>query len=178
MVGLIERKRAALTQAEVKRLFHYDPETGLFHWRVTVSNRAPEGSRAGVRTKVGKDGAHGYVMLCVDWVKYPAHCVAWLYMTGEWPANEVDHINRVRHDNRWSNLREATRTQQLQNTTIRSDNSTGVKGVAWDKTRDKWQAYISIDGKRVPLGRFGSFEDAATARKNAEVKYFGDYVSI
>lgn len=93
-----------LTAERVRELLHYEPATGIFTRRIRTSNRTKVGAI------VGADNGKGYLQISVDWRLYSAARLAWLYMTGEWPKEEIDHINRVRSDNRFSNLREATRS--------------------------------------------------------------------
>lgn len=87
----------------------------------------------------------------------------------------IDHINHCVYDNRKSNLRIVTHSQNMRNHKIHINNSSGVSGVSWHKKANKWWAYINVDGKRINLGYFDKFEDAVKARKNAEEKYFGEF---
>lgn len=89
--------------------------------------------------------------------------------------DEIDHKNGVRYDCRKSNLRFCTRTQNTWNTGIRSNNTSGVKGVSYNKARDKWFAYINVDKQRKSLGYYTDFNDAVNARLNAERKYFQNW---
>lgn len=152
-------KEAKLTQARLKELLHYDPVTGLFTRRVTVSS-----SLAG--TVVGNVSVRGYVRIMIDYESYFAHRLAWLYMTGEWPAEDLDHADRVRSNNRWLNLREATRQHNLQNSSVRTDNTSGLKGVGRHKNR--WRAQIQHDGKNHYLGLYATKEAAHGAYLNAK----------
>ena len=93
-----------------------------------------------------------------------------------WPKNKLDHDNGIRDDNRWSNLREATNVENSRNRTrLSKRNSSGVHGVHWEKSKGKWRAEISVDGKTIFLGNFVELSDAATARREAEKKYFGEF---
>ena len=97
-------------------------------------------------------------------------------MTGSWPIAEIDHINGVKDDNRFKNLREATRTENIRNQKLpRVDNASGVAGVSWYKKYGKWVARIQVHGKRISLGYFSNLCDAVTARKAAEIKHFGAF---
>src|SRR3546814_357316 len=125
----------------------YNPETGIFVW---VSSPRPgwAGRRAGfVKNK-------GYRVLAIDEVRFLEHRPAWFLMTGKWPPGEVDHRNGARDDNRWCNLRKATKAQNQANARRRRDNTSGVKGVTWNKARKKWVAQIQAGGKRMSLGGF------------------------
>lgn len=153
-----------LTQEELKELLHYDPDTGGFTRKVSESNRVKVGDVAGWRSE-------GYIRMRVRGKFYFAHRLAFLYMTGEWPEDQIDHINHIRDDNRWCNLREVSNQENHKNKPKRKDNTSGVTGVCWDKTNKKWWAQIKAEGKVKNLGCFTSKEDAIKARKEAEIKY-------
>lgn len=146
------------TQAELKAMLHYDPDTGFFtHLR--TSGKAKAGNRAGAVNW------QGYVELRVLNKLFKAHQLAWLYMTGELPPKPLtlDHINGVRSDNRWCNLRLADRYQQTWNTTHHHDNQSGLKG-AWPcKTTGRWQSLLNDGDNRIWLGRFDTAQEAHEA---------------
>jgi hypothetical protein len=111
----------------------------------------------------------GYITVCYEYEAYKAHRVIWCLHYGYWPAEQIDHINGVRHDNRLENLREAT---ILENRIFISKNNTsGIVGVSWHSPSGKWQAHIKINYKHINLGYFASKNLAIAARKAAEVKY-------
>lgn len=154
-----------ISQARLKALLNYDPDTGVFTWKV---NRRPTiriGDIAGCERR-------GYWVLKVDQHVYFSHRLAWLYVHGVWPTGDIDHINRIRDDNRLSNLRECSRAENCQNTTARKSNTSGHKGVSWVAQRQKWVAQIVINGKNVNLGRYSSIEDAIAARRAAEQAHY------
>jgi len=91
-------------------------------------------------------------------------------------SGDMDHINGDRRDNRLSNLRVVTNSENRKNSKLQVNNTSGVPGVAWDKGRGKWAAYIKVNSKRVALGRFSCFWRAVIARRNAEV-YFGFHIN-
>lgn len=157
-----------LTQARLKELLHYDPETGQFRWLVKFSRQQPGGT-AGTRD------AHGYKVIRVDCRLYKAHRLAWLYVHGAWPAKGIDHINRQRDDNRITNLREACQSMNTMNQGVRLNSRSGVTGVVWREDRQKWTAQIRIGYRMVHLGVFKSKDDAAAARKKAEAAFFSGY---
>lgn len=159
---------SALTAQRLRELLEYDPTTGVFRWRndAGCGGRIPAGAAAGGVNKV-----HGYANIHMDGTLYRAHRLAWLYMTGEWTKHEIDHINRQRADNRWSNLREATTAQNLQNKNRYSSNTSGFPGVHWRPTVGKWQARIGIGGKRISLGHYATAEDAASAYQQAKPRF-------
>ncbi len=159
-----------LTREAVLRFVSYDPDTGAF-----VRTATPRARHAG---RVGAPAGHvngvkGYVELWVDGTKHLGHRLAWLIMTGAWPTAQVDHRNRIRSDNRWSNLRAAEHDQNLMNCKIRVDNTSGVKGVNFDRARGKWTARLS----RKYLGRFDTLFDAAAARRSAAIAAFGQFAN-
>lgn len=163
-------KAPNLTAERLRECLAYDPETGVFTWLVAPNRRIRVGRIAGVACRT-----HGYRLIKVDGVGARAHRLAWLYMTGEWPAADIDHINGDRADNRWSNLRQATSTQNHANSKRPKHNTSGVKGVTWDSSRGQWMAGVQINGKRVHLGRFDSIEAAAAAYRAGAERVFGQY---
>ena len=154
-----------MTQDELKALFFYDPETGIFIRRKWRSSNALPGSPAGsVQNK-------GYIVIWVDGRRYMAHRLAWVYVYGEWPDKQVDHINGVKSDNRIANLRLASNAENQQNLKPTSANKSGVIGVMWHKAANKWQASIVVERKTIHLGLFSHFDDAVEARYNAEKRH-------
>ncbi len=145
-----------ITQEELKELMLYDPETGKFSWIK---------SRRGVRSMeaAGCVTKRGYVNIYINYKKYLAHRLAWLYVHGKWPPEQIDHINGVRSDNRICNLREASGCQNQLNRWVDCRNKSGIKGVCWHKNNQKWQAQTSIDGKEYYLGQFIDIKDAERA---------------
>ena len=160
-----------LTQGRLKSLLHYDPATGI--WTYAVDRKYHAKIKAGA--VAGCPSSRGYLRVTIDRASYELHTLAFFYMTGRWPDPEVDHENCDPADNRWVNLREATRRQQLQNTRLRSDNKSGFKGVSWCKQRRKWKAVILTDGSQKYLGHFTTPEAAADAYKNAADAAFGPF---
>lgn len=152
-----------ITQNELKKLLSYDPETGVFT-RVT--------SRRGSRPTVGTIRPDGYCSICVNYKSYLAHRLAWLWMTGDHPSDQVDHINGNRSDNRWCNLRSATNKQNSENCRLYSCNKTGVRGAVIDKRTGKYIARIRHFGKDVHVGVFDDAESADRALKDARDKLF------
>ena len=160
-----------LTQARLKELLHYDPETGYFTRLVSRnSNNAVVGSRAGRR-----DGK-GYIQIGIDGVKRLAHRLAFLYMTGEIPA-VVDHVDRVRDDNSWRNLRPATPRENEGNKGLRADNTSGRRGVSWHRLTGKWVVQGRRDGRVIHLGLFTSLEEAAAAAQAWREENFGVFAA-
>lgn len=162
----------AITAEYVRSILDYDPETGVFRWKVP---------RAGGRMKPGyvagsPQGANGYWQIYIDGKPHKSHRLAWLHVTGSWPVEAIDHINGLKGDNRWANLREVTRQQNSYNIGRRKDNASGVRGVSWHKRSARWVAYISMPNKqRVHLGQFASKEEAIALRMSVELEVFGEY---
>lgn len=146
-----------MTQARLKELVHYDPETGDFTLRVCTHRRKP-GARATAK------GANGYLKLFLEGRDYSAHRLAWLYMYGEWPKHTVDHINRVRTDNRIANLRDVTIGQNLTNLRNAStDQGAPMHGAARCTQSSKWRAYIKVNKRQIHLGTFDTQAEAHAA---------------
>ncbi len=163
----------APTQERLKELLDYDPETGLFT-RKTGRGGRPPGSLMGCKPK----GDFGYVLVGIDRRVYLAHDVAFVFMTGVWPSEDVDHVNTVKDDNRWCNLRAATRSQNNANSHLRKDNTSGLKGVSFNKERQRWVAQIGISGRQTNLGRSETPEAAYAAYAAAAQRQFGDFARL
>lgn len=152
----------------IKRNLHYDSIAGIFTWIISNSNRVNVGDVAGYTTN------DGYVQIRVNRKLYMAHRLAFLYMTGGFPIEEIDHINGLRNDNRWINIREATRLENCQNTPIQKNNTSGFTGVVWDKKNKNWMSRITVNGKTINIGRFDNPHDAYKSylSKKSEVHTF------
>ncbi len=162
---LKELYMSELTQKQLKELLHYNPETGVFVWKVKRGGSAVKNSIAGAIN--GK----GYRVIRITGRSYLASRLSYLYTEGYFPEHQVDHKNRNRSDDRWCNLRHVTRQCNLRNCGIREDNKSGVTGVSWDKRDLIWRAYIAVEGKVVHLGSFDYKINAIEARWEAEQKY-------
>jgi hypothetical protein len=152
-----------LTQERLRELLHYNPDTGIFTRLVRTSQNMRVGDIA------GNLDCRGYLVFCICGIKYYAHRVAWLYMTGKWPVDEIDHINGIKNENRWENLREATPTINVQNQRkAQKGNKSGFLGVS--PHRKRFVAWIkSNDGQRY-LGIFDTPELAHQAYLEAKRK--------
>ena len=157
-----------ITQARLKELLDYDPTTGVFVWKVSRGNRA-------ARSTAGSKDAHGYICIEVYGRIYKAHRLAWLYVTGKWPEEQIDHTNCNRADNRVVNLREATNAENRANTMLCRSNTSGIKGVNWHKKAGKWRAYIGVGRRAIHLGLFYCREDAAAAYAEASARFHKDF---
>lgn len=141
---------------------HYNPETGVFTRKIG-SGTSKVGDIAGYNLR-------GYIRISIDNRQHEAHRLAWLYIYGYWPENEIDHIDRNPSNNSISNLREVSRQCNMRNTGMLKNNTSGIKGVHFDKNRCRWLAHIKINQKNVYLGRFENKIDAAISRYNMELK--------
>lgn len=156
-----------LTQERLKQLLRYEPKTGIFIWLKTRGCTAVKGSKAGWLVPTG------YRKITVDWIGYEAHRLAFLYMTGEWPPELVDHKNLSRDDNRWTNLRLATHAQNKANQSVRCDNVAGMRGVT--KRKLAFDARIMIKGKAIHLGCFPTAQEASAAYTVAAKNLYGEF---
>ena len=159
-------KSNRITCSELKECLHYDENSGVFTWIKTMGLRGKKGTIAGSKNKCG------YVGIKINRVLYRAHRLAWLYVTGSHPENEIDHINGNRSDNRIQNLRDVTKQINAQNIKRPSkNNSVGLLGVSVHKKTGKYRAVISIRRKSISLGLFDRKEDAAEAYMTAKMFY-------
>lgn len=151
----------------LRELLRYDPETGEFWWKVRGFGRQM-GRPAGC---ISKSTGHRYIT--IDGVIYLGSRLAWLYMTGEWPKNEVDHEDLCPGNNRWGNLREATRSQNKGNSGLSKANTSGLKGVRFEQ--GAWRARIKFQGKSYCAGRYPTPEAAKKAHDALARNLFGDF---
>lgn len=157
-----------ITVEYVQSILNYDEDTGIF------TCKKPRGSKR-VGDIAGSITYEGYIRITIDFREYRAHRLAWLYTYGKWPNNSIDHINRIRSDNRICNLRDATVQENKYNTGRISSNTTGFRGVSLYKRTGKYQAKIRIDGNRVHLGYFNTAEEASIAYEAAAKLNFGEF---
>jgi hypothetical protein len=160
-----------LTQARLHALLDYDPETGVFTWLVS-RGAARAGTVAGTVWK-GRSGP--YLLIRIDGRSYRAHRLAFLYMTGEWPPDHIDHRDGEGLTNKWKNLREATNAQNGANRRAQVNNTTGCKGVHFNKSVRRYQSCIQVNGKRRHLGYFATAEEAHAAYCKAANHLFGQF---
>lgn len=174
-------KERNITAERVRQLLDYDPITGVLTWKFRPDHFFKEGKgiyTASAKAKTwnkrwaGKSAGwlkpNGYKMVCVEWSQIREHHIIWLIMTGEWPKDQIDHINGIRDDNRFINLREATGPENQQNMKLNAKNTSGYNGVSWHGQTPKWTAYINAGGKRHHLGMFDNREDAHVAHLEAK----------
>ena len=145
---------------------NYDPETGDFFWKVT-RGKAKKGALAGFSCDQGRR------KIQLRGTRYMAHRLAFLAMTGRWPIGEVDHINGDQSDNRWKNLREASRSENECNKKPKANNTSGHKGVR--KVGNRWRVELQANGKKKHLGYFSTFDEASRARDDAARRAHGEF---
>ena len=171
--------KRSLTADELRNLLHYEPTTGVFTWLRTDSrppnwNALYVGKRAGY---INKHLGRRLIAILVNGKKtrFYAALLAWLYMTGEWPQHEVDHRSTDSADDSWDNLRAATSSQNKCNRKGNRTSALGVKGIHFDKSRQKYLAQICLGKTRHHLGRYDTIEEAAAAYATAAAELHGEF---
>jgi hypothetical protein len=162
----------------LRQLLKYDAETGRLFWKLRDrsmfgSDRAANtwNSRYAGREAFTAKTRGGYRVGRVGDTAFYAHRVIWAITHGEWPDQQIDHINGDTSDNRLENLRAVCCVENGRNTKIHAHNTSGLMGVCWDSSCQKWAASITVRQRKVALGRFPTFDEAANARAAAEAKY-------
>lgn len=169
MMSRMKAKETPENKALVLSMLSYDPTTGEFTWKGFRKNGKGNGASAGTLHR------SGYMLISVDRVKFPSHRLAWLFHTGEWPKDHIDHVNMKKSDNRICNLREATNSQNGFNSQMPESNTSGFKGVSWYARAKKYRAQITAYGKRHYLGLFQDPALAYEAYKSASAKLHGEF---
>lgn len=160
--------KTVISHERLLQVISYDRDTGLFIWRQTLSSRACAGKEAGT------PDLHGYKQICIDGKIYKSHRLAVFYETKTWPKMDIDHIDGNKSNNKISNLREVTKSQNQFNRPVSKNSKSGIKGVHMDG-RGRWRAYIAANGKKISIGSFGKKEDAALAYRAFEQKLHGEF---
>lgn len=163
--------QSELTQDTLKEEIRYNPDTGVFTWLKKRPGRFME-KPAGSWTR------GDYVRIRLFGTLYLAHQLAWLYMTGSFPTVHIDHSNMDRQDNRWTNLRLASKAENMRNTGLRKDNRSGYKGVSFYRQTGQWQAHTTFNGKQVALGFFDNKESAAEAFQKFASENYGEFMNL
>ena len=166
----------------LRECLNYDPDTGVLLWRVRPVkhfankqawsrwNNRYTGKEFGRKHPNGSRGGH------IDWQWFYSHRVVWKWMTGRNPNFIPDHINRDGLDNRWTNLRRATHSQNCSNHSLRPDNKSGHAGVFFSQGEKRWKVQINTKGRRISVGTFVLKSEALAARQSAEKKYHKRFV--
>ncbi|MDU5780733.1 MAG: HNH endonuclease [Pantoea sp.] len=161
----MNRTLKQISRDEVLAALVYHKENGFFTWKKT-HGKSREGQIAGSMTK------SGYIRINIGGQSYMVHRLVWLVENNDIPLEDIDHIDRDKTNNKITNLRLASRHQNMVNTGVYRNNSSGIKGVGFDKREGRWRAYICINYKNISLGYGVDFEDAVRLRKEAEKVYF------
>jgi len=164
------KPRINITQTELKKNVQYDPHTGIFTWRVANTNSISKGDRAGTCS------TKNYRRINLKGVIYYEQRLAWLYMTGSWPKGDIDHVNGDHGDNRFSNLRPSTRSENMRNMKRHKKHRTGFKGVGLTK-QGRYTAAIWADNRSIHLGVFGTPEEAHQAYCDKADELFGEFAN-
>lgn len=155
---------------ELSRHLKYDPITGVGTWLLFRAGNAQKGAFAGSLQP------NGYIYITYKTKRYTAHRLFWFLQTGHDPGElTIDHIDQNKSNNKFSNLRLATLSQQKRNVTKRVDNLSGHRGVRFRKQRQKYEAFIRINNKQLFLGRYKTFDQAVAARQAKELELFGEF---
>lgn len=165
-------RQPSVTQAELKSLVNYNPDTGHFTWKFDRNWRAKAGDIAGHVNAIT-----GYVELVINKKLYLCHRLAFLFMTGKWPKKETDHINNIRSDNRWCNLREAEISENRCNTRISKNNSSGFKGVYFDARQSTWYGQVRKNGKCHSTNGHSTADEANEAVKIIRQTLHGEFTN-
>jgi hypothetical protein len=175
-----------LTIDLIRSLFRYDAESGILIWESRPSNHFANeaawkrwntryaGKVAGCKKYAGKN-QWPYLITSINNNQFYVHQLIWIYVHGAHPSGFIDHINGDGTDNRISNLREVDAHQNGCNSKLRKNNTSGVKGVRWVEKDNRWYAQIKVKYKYIHLGCYSNYTDAVKARKEAEIKYHGEY---
>ena len=154
-----------MEKSDLEKILTYDPGSGKFFWNQDMINGSKKGDEAGTLT------SKGYIHITIAQKQFKAHRLAWLYMTGVFPEGQIDHVNQIKSDNRFENLREVTNKVNHQNVQLQKNNKSGVHGVGFHKATKKWRSCIKVNGELIHLGLYPEKDLAIKARKEAEIKY-------
>lgn len=163
---------AQLTHARLHEALEYDASTGVFTWRVPTSKKFKPGDVAGTEMDTG------YCVIVLDGKRHRAHRLAWFYVNGVWPSNDIDHIDRNRLSNAIHNLRDVSRSVNLQNIAVaRSDSTSGLKGAIFHRASGRWHARVMVDGKTHSFGYHDTPEAAHAVYLRQKKRLHEGYVA-
>ncbi len=183
-------KRQLPSPEDLRQLLRYEPETGKLFWKERdekwfVACRHTPRAQAITWNKrfSGKEAlaavnSSGYRTGTIFGIMVQSHRIAWAIHYGEWPTGWLDHINGTRTDNRITNLREATGSQNGSNRGVQKDSISGIKGVRWHRRINRWQARITVQRKQMHLGYFTTSDEAAAAYAEAAAKHHGEFARL
>lgn len=165
-----------ITAEYVRECLDYDPETGLATWKrrpvehfssnriCNLWNSKHSNKEAGTLKKTN------YRQVTINHKRYTVHRLAWLIVYGEWPKNDIDHIDKDRRNNKITNLRDVTNSENQKNRSMNRNNTSGHTGIKL-VPNGNWVVVICVNGKNKTIGTFRDKEDAIQARKDAEIQY-------
>ena len=154
-----------ITVESLRGLLDYDPDTGIFCWRVSRGNRIKVGAAAGTVS------SNSYAVIKINGMPFKAHRLAWLHFHGVWPEHQIDHIDENKSNNRISNLRDVPQSMNQHNAIKpRKDGTSGYRGVSWHKDKKRWHAHITVSGRQKHLGLFNTPEAAHAAYLAAKLR--------
>lgn len=154
-----------ISHTELKEYLSYNEKTGQFTWlKTNFKGRV-----------AGRVNCDGYIHIGLKKTVYMGHRLAWFYVHGEWPADQIDHKDRNPSNNAIKNLRQATRNENMWNSAAQRNNTSGFKGVSWCKRTKKWIAFLMFNKKNNRLGSFNTKEEAAAAYQGAARVAFGAF---
>jgi hypothetical protein len=155
-----------IDQETVKKLFHYDAESGMLLWR--------NGNGRNVKPwqEAKASNGQGYYTVKINGTSYRVHRLIWLYVYGNFPDKYIDHKNRIRNDNRLCNLRDVNTTDNAQNISLPNHNTSGHIGVSWIKSHNAWTVFVKVNKKNKWLGYYKNLNDAIAARKAGEKQHY------
>lgn len=155
-----------ITRKRLKEILRYDENNGEFYWRFW---------KPGVRCDLLAGGLDkkGYVIIVIDGKHYKAHRLVWLYKTGEWPVDQIDHRDLNKSNNKWDNIRQSGNEGNSYNRTIQTNNTSGCRGVG--KFKNKWRAVIKLQGVTTHIGLFDTIEEASLAYNKIAKEEFGKF---
>lgn len=159
-----------ITINRLRKVLSYNQRTGVFTYKMHRRYGIGKGDTAGA-----VDRGSGYARIAIDGRHYYSHRLAWLYVHGQWPSGQLDHINGNPTDNRIANLRKARHKDNIRNSRRRSDNTSGFKGVCWHRKGGKWMSRIFVNGRGVYLGLFTDVGKAHAAYRAAAIQHFGEF---
>ena len=154
-----------ITVKSLRGLLDYDPDTGIFCWRVSRGNRIKVGAAAGTVS------SNSYAVIKINGMPFKAHRLAWLHFHGVWPEHQIDHIDENKSNNRISNLRDVPQSMNQHNAIKpRKDGTSGYRGVSWDKGKTRWRAQIEVNGQKQYIGLFDTPKAAHAAYLAAKLR--------
>lgn len=160
----------------LRKVLEYDQDTGLFTWIKNDIKSNQWHSRFEGRVAGHRDAA-GYVIINFESKSYKAHRIAWYFMTGGWPDKQIDHIDRIKDNNKWKNLRLASNQENQFNTIHQKNSITGVRGVGLNRITGRWYSRITHNGKTYWLGYCYSQEEAVERYEKKAKELFGNFYS-